>query len=187
MPIVTLSDGESCKVRQLALFELDSIGREVLGVYRYSLLLASGQIVEDTYDIRALTYMPTMPDKPASEIEPNSPEWFQLQEFDTYTAALAHEKLRIESYEGYVSDIATYILNNCLSLDDRNRIIEASDWDTVYTAAIVPHLTEEGIAATLRDTFPGFIWEYGDTRCADAISQREGENGSDSLMGVRDD
>ncbi len=187
MPIVTLSDGESCKVRRLGLFELDGIGSEVLGVYRYSLLLASGQIVEDTYDIRALTYTPTMPDKPANEIEPNSPEWFQLQEFDTYTAALAHEKLRIESYEEYVGDIATYILNNCLSPDDRNRIIEASDWDAVYTVAIVPHLTEEGIAATLRDTFQGFIWEYGSTGRADAIGKREGENGGDSFMGVGDD
>ncbi len=128
-----------------------------------------------------------MPDKAANEIEPNSPEWFQLQEFDTYTAALAHEKLRIESYEGYVSDIATYILNNCLSSDDRNRIIEASDWDMVYTAAIVPHLTEEGLSATLRDTFPGLIWEYGNTGRTDAIGQREGEDGGNSFMGVGDD
>jgi hypothetical protein len=187
MPLVILSDGLTCKVRRLGLFELDGVGRQVEGPYRYSLLLATGQVVEDTYDIRALTYTPTKPDKPASEIEQGSPEWFQLQDFDTYTAALAREKLRIESYEGYVGDIAAYILHNCLSTEDRNRIVGPEDWDAVYTAALVPHLTESGVAATLRDTFQGFIWEYGDFGRADAVSEGEGEIVGDSAVGVRDD
>lgn len=174
MPVVTLSDGQPCKVRRLGLFELDGCGREVLGPYRYSLLLATGQIVEDTYDLRALTYTPTAPDKPANEIEQGSPEWFQLQDFDTYTAALAHEKLRIESYEGFVGDVAQYILTHCLGVDDINRVVEPGDWDTIYTAAIVPQLTESGVASTLKDTFPGFIWEYGDTRRADIGREGEG-------------
>lgn len=157
MPTVTLSDNLPCKVKQLALFELDNKGREVLGPYRYSLLLATGQIVEDEYDLRALTYTPTLPDKPANEIVLNSPEWYQLQEFETYRAALAHEKLRIESYEGYVNDIALYILEHCLSLEDRGRIKESSDWQKVYLAALVPPLTEEGLAQCLRETFQGYV------------------------------
>lgn len=157
MPIVILSDNLPCKVRQLGLFELDGVGREVLGVYRYSLLLATGQIVEDEYDIRALTYTPTPPDMPANEIVQNSPEWFQLQDFETYRAALAHEKVRIESYEGYVNDIATYILGHCISEEDRNRLVEESDWQKVYLAALVPRLTEEGLAQCLRDTFQSLI------------------------------
>lgn len=157
MPVVTLNDGLSCKVRQLGLFELDGKGREVLGVYRYSLLLATGQIVDDEYDLRALDYTPTPPDKPANEIAPNSPEWFQLQDYETYRAALAHEKLRIESYEGYVEDIANYILENCVAPEDRNRLIEKEDWQKVYHAALVPQLTEEGLAQCLRDTFQGYI------------------------------
>jgi hypothetical protein len=187
MPTVILSDGQACKVRRLGLFELDNVGREVLGVYRYSLLLATGQIVEDSYDIRALTYTPTAPDKPANEIEQGSAEWFQLQEFDTYTAALAHEKLRIESYEGYASDVATYITNNCLSPDDRNRIVEPEDWDLIYIAATVPQLTMEGVANTLKYTFPGLIWEYGSVGRADAIGEGEGSILGDSTMGVGDD
>lgn len=157
MPVVTLSDGLPCKVRQLGLFELDNKGREVLGVYRYSLLLATGQIVDDEYDLRALDYTPTPPDKPANEIIPNSPEWFQLQEYETYRAALAHEKLRIESYEGYVEDIAHYVLENCIAPEDRNRIVEQEDWQKVYHAALVPQLTEEGLAQCLRDTFQGYV------------------------------
>lgn len=186
LKIVILSDGNSCKVRQLGLFELDSVGREVLGVYKYTLLLATGQIVEDEYDIRALTYTPTAPDKPANEIEQGSPEWYQLQDFDTYTAALAHEKLRVESYEGYVGDVAAYILANCLSADDRNRVVEPDDWDTVYTAAIVPQLTESGVASTLKDTFQSLIWEYGDTGRADVVGEGEGEIVGDSAVGIRD-
>lgn len=159
MPTVTLSDNLPCEVRRLALFELDNVGREVLGVYRYTLLLASGQFTDDEYDIRALDYTPTRPDIPVEQIQPNSPEWYQLQDFDTYTAALAHEKLRIESYEGYVSDIAQYILTHCLSSNDANRIITAEDWDKIQLAALVPQLTEEGVAACLRTTFPGYIWQ----------------------------
>jgi hypothetical protein len=157
MPTVTLSDNLPCEVRKLGLFELDNVGREVLGIYKYSLLLATGQVVDDEYDIRALDYTPTKPDMPIEQIQPNSPEWYQLQDFDTYTAALAHEKLRIESYEGYVSDIAQYILAHCLSPDDVKRIIAAGDWDKVQLAALVPQLTEEGVAACLRTTFPGYI------------------------------
>lgn len=154
----TLSDGLPCKVRQLGLFELDGKGREVLGVYRYSLLLATGQIVEDEYDIRALDYTPTPPDKPANEIIQNSPEWFQLQDFETYRAALAHEKLRVESYEGYLNDIAQYILENCLAEKDRRRIIEVEDWNKITQAALVPYLTEEGLRECLAQTFQGHLW-----------------------------
>lgn len=156
--MIILSDNLPCKVRQLGLFELDGKGREVLGIYRYSLLLATGQIVEDEYDIRALDYTPTPPDKPANEIAPQSSEWYQLQDFETYRAALAHEKLRIESYEGYLNDIAQYILDNCLSEEDRRRIIEVDDWNKITQAALVPYLTEEGLRECLAQTFQGHLW-----------------------------
>lgn len=185
MGIVILSDGQPCKVRRLGLFELDGVGREILGPYRYSLLLATGQIVEDTYDLRALTYTPTKPDMPVKDIKPGTPEYDQLLDFDTYTAALAHEQKRIESYEGYVNDIAQYILHNCLIPEDRNRIVEpGDDWDTVYMAVTVPQLTESGVAETLKSTFPGLIWEYGDTRRADAVSEGEGQIVGDSAVGA---
>ncbi len=182
MPIVTLSDGQPCKVRRLGLFELDGVGREVLGVFKYSLLLATGIITEDEYDLRALTYTPTKPDKPANEIEQGSPEWFQLQDYDTYLAALSWEKERIESYEGHINDVTTYILEHCLSPDDRNRIVEPEDWDAIQTAALVPQLTMEGVAACLRNTFYGLIWEYGDTgRAANVSEGKEQDGGAESV------
>lgn len=157
MPVVTLSDGKPCQVRQLGLFELDGKGREVLGVYKYQLLLATGQIVEDTYDIRALTYTPTKPETPVDQITQGLAEWQQLQDYETYVAALIHEKARTESYEGYVNDIAAYILAHCVSPDDVGRIVTVEDWNIVSAAALVPQLTEEGVAACLRDTFQGHM------------------------------
>lgn len=184
---VTLADGQPCKVRQLGLFELDGKGRDILGPYQYTLLMATGQLVTDEYDLRALDEIPQPPDKPASEIEPNTDEWEQLKEWETYQAALAHEKPRIESYEGYVNDIAGYILANCLDSADRNRVQTADDWDAVYSAALVEQLTERGISDTLRDTFPGFIWDFGDTGRADVNEGWQGEIVGAETMGARDD
>lgn len=159
---VTLSDGQPCKVRQLGLYELNGKGREVLGPYRYSLLLATGQIVEDEYDLRALDYIPAPPDKPVAEVQNGTIDWYNLQEYETYLAALAHEKARIESYHDYVQDVIDYILANCLSADDTRRIVTPEDWDVVYQAALVPELTMEVISATLRDSFRGFLWWSAD-------------------------
>lgn len=156
---VVLSGGESCRVRQLSLFELDSKAREIIGPYRYSILLATGQIVESEYDLRAVETPPIKPNKPPLEIENGSFEWYQLQEYETYVAAMAHEQKRIESYESYVNDIAEYILSHCV--EDRSLILDDDDWQQVYQAALVPMLTEEGIADTLRVTFQGHIWEPG--------------------------
>lgn len=181
---IVLSDGLPCRVRQLGLFELDGKGREILGPYRYSLLLATGQIVEDEYDIRALTYTPTPPPIPANEVIQNSPEWFQLREYETYRAALAHEKLRIESYEGYAGDIVQYILTNCVSEEDRQRIIEPDDWKKVYRAALVPQLTEEGFRRCLAETFQGYLWQEGDIRGATANSQGQGQGSGFAAVGA---
>ena len=169
MTQVTLSDGLPVEVRQLGLFELDNKGREILGPYVYTMLSATGQFIEDEYVI------PTEPDDiPQPPEKPNTPEGQeQLRAWETYQAAIAHEKKRIESYEGWVSDIAHYILENCVQPEDRNRII-ADDWKRIRLAAVVPELTESGVADTLKATFPGLVWEFGNTRRPDVISTGEG-------------
>lgn len=154
---ITLSDNQPCKVRQLGLFELDGKGREVLGPYRYTMLSATGGIIEDTYDLRALDEIPQPPDRPLEEIKQGTDEHFALLEYDTYQAALAHEKVRIESYHGYAADITGYILANCLEEADRQRVVSEDDWQAVYHAALIPELTMEVIAQTLGDVFQGFL------------------------------
>lgn len=175
--MVTLSDGQPCRVRVLGLFELNGKGREVLGVYRYSLLLATGQITEDEYDLRALDEIPRPPDKPVEEIKTGSVDWYDLKEYETYLCAVTHEKHRIESYHDYVQDITAYILTNCLSPEDRNRIVTVEDWEAIYQIVFVPELTMEVIRQCLADTFQGFLSWAGDTRRNFRYLRRRGTDG----------
>lgn len=184
---VTLSDNLPCQVRQLGLFELDGVGREIIGPYRYALFMATGQILEDEYELRAWEKPPTPPDIEPSKIEPQSYEWYMQQEFETYQAAIIHERTRMESYEGYLSDIGAYILANCISPTNRNRIVTASDYQAVYQAAIVPTLTEEVITVTLRDTFQSvFRWE-ANFRQSNYWFKRARQAVGDSVVGVGND
>lgn len=181
---VILSDNQPCPVRQLGLFELDGVGRDVPGPYRYSVLMATGQVLEAEYDLRTLTEIPKPPDKPANEIEPGSWEYIQLQEYETYVAALVHERDRVTAYEGWAGDIAGYILEHCLSEEDRRRVVEPADWRKVQEAALVPQLTQEVIERTLRDTFPGLVWQFRSPASVDSSSPRDGDSGSDTAVGA---
>lgn len=150
---ITLSDNLPCKVRVLGLYELDGKASEPLGPYRYSILTATGQILEDEYRLDTLTSVPqppkTLPD------DKSSYEWLQQQEYDTYLAAIAHESKRLESYEIYLNEVSQYILLNCLESSDQSRVITPDDWRKVQSVALVPQLTEEVIADTLSGIFQG--------------------------------
>lgn len=152
---VILSDKQTIKVRVLGLFELDAI-EPPLGPYCYSLLTATGDIIEDEYIFPPEP--PPKPDKPVEECNQGDYEYYQWQEYNTYQAAIAHERRRTEDYERYLRDINRHIVTTCLDEEDRQRLIEPSDWQKVQAAAIVPQLTEEVIADTLRNTFQGVIW-----------------------------
>lgn len=180
---VILADGQPCRVRQLGLFELDGKGRDILGPYRYTMLSAVGVFLEDEYVLPTDSAdIPVRPDKPVNELTPEEQE--ELRAYETYLAALAHEKKRIESYEGFVGDVAEYVLYNCLSPEDRNRIIEPEDWDAIYSAALVPQLTLEGLAGCLADTFPGFIQGYGDSGRDANVGGWQGQDSSIEAVGV---
>lgn len=180
---ITLSDNQPCKVRQLGLFELDGKGREVLGLYRYTMLSATGQFLEDEYVLPTdPADIPVKPDKPINELTPEEQE--ELRAFETYQAALLHEQKRVESYEGYVNDIAAYILANCLDPADRNRLQDADDWDRVHNAAVIPQLEMGGLARCLAETFPGFIQGYGYFGRDDVGGGRQGQSSSLEAVGV---
>lgn len=153
---VTLSDQKPCKVRVLGLFELSDVASEPLGPYRYSLLLATGEIVEDEYIFPKTP--PAEPGKPFDKCEPNSTEYFGWMEYNAYQAAMAHERERTRDYERYLREINRYVLEKCLEEQDQGRITTDTDWQKVQAAAIVPQLTEEVLADTLRETFQGFVW-----------------------------
>jgi hypothetical protein len=163
---VALSDGLPCPVRVLGLFELDAIGPDIPGPYRYSILTYSGQVYEAEYPL---------PDKPPGkpEIEnpePGSVEWKQIQEYETYLCALAHEETRARAVEEWLNNVAAYVLAHCLSPDDRARLVEPGDYQAVYAAALVPKLRLEDIEAALRQTFRA---EFGGMGVLEALWKLE--------------
>ncbi len=145
----TLSDGEPCSVRVLGLFELDTVGPDIPGPYRYSILTYTGQVYEAEY--RLPDTPPVPPDDPAPA--QGTPEWKQQQEYDTYQCAIAHEETRTRAIEEWLNDCAAYILERCLEPADRERLVEPEDWQAAYHAALVPRLTRADIAHALAHTF----------------------------------
>jgi len=146
---IVLSDGESCRVRCLGLFELDAVGPEIPGPYRYSILTYTGQVYEAEYP---LTDEP--PEKPdEEEPEQGSIAWRQLQDYETYLCALAHEKTRARAVEDWLDNCAGYMLAHCLDEADHERLVEPEDYEAVYSAVAVPRLRMDDIEAALAQVF----------------------------------
>jgi hypothetical protein len=136
----------------LGLFELDTVGPDIPGPYRYSILTYSGQVFEAEY------HMPDAPpEKPIlSEAEgpaQGTPEWKAQQEYDTWLCAVAHEDTRTRAIEEWLNNCAAYIVQNCLEPADRERLVEPEDYQAVYHAALVPKLTRDDVARALSQTF----------------------------------
>jgi hypothetical protein len=170
---VALSDGLPCPVRVLGLFELDAIGPDIPGPYRYSILTYSGQVYEAEYPLPERP-----PEKPAlSEAEgpegepaPGTVEWKQQQEYDTYLCAVAHEETRAQAVEAWLNNVAAYVLARCLDEPDRARLVEPEDYQSVYAAALVPRLRMEDIETALRQTFRA---EFGGMGVLEALWKLE--------------
>lgn len=150
---VVLSDGQPCSVRRLGIFELDPIGTDLVGPFRYKFTLANGQEVEEEYDISRISTPPAHPGVPENEIVERSPQWWALLEWQTYKAAVEHERKRLESVTNYVTEVSGYIASSCLSPEDRNRIVDLEDWKLVYDVALVPQLTPDILAETFKKNF----------------------------------
>jgi hypothetical protein len=155
---VTLSDGKPCKVRRLSVFGLDGVGPEIPGPFRYSYEIGAGgphaQTVEDSYDTSARSTPPKHPGIPKNEIEPESPEWWDLLEFETYKAAVAYEVIvRLPAAIEHVRHVSAHIAEHCLDPVDKDRVETADDWKKVYRAAVVPQVSKELIAKIFKEHF----------------------------------
>lgn len=166
--LITLSDGKPCQIRRLGLFDLDGVGPELSGPFRYMFKLASGQEAWDEYDLSRIKTPPAPVVVPESEVSPGTPLWHQLHEWQVWKAAIVHDRERYEKAAAYVKEVSNYLITNCVSEADRSRFVEAEDWRLLYEAALVPRLTEELLADCLRRTYKaGFedkeIFEAMDT------------------------
>jgi hypothetical protein len=134
-------------VRALGLFELDAVGPVIPGPYRYSILTFTGQVYEAEYPLP--DEPPEKPDDP--EPEQGSIDWRNLQDYETYLCAVAHEETRAQAVEDWLNNCAAYILEHCI--DDPARLVEPEDYEAVYAAATVPKIRFEDIEAVLAQTF----------------------------------
>jgi len=173
VPTVTLSDGGSCEVRQLGLYELDKIeGPAISGPFVHKQDVA-GISYDAEFDIFAFDEPPKKPEIPEHEAPEKSHAWHDWRVYWLYQAGIEHERKRLEETAAYLDRIALYILEECITPEDQRRIIDSSDWKIVYTAALIDQLTREKLVATLRL----FKAEYSDKEIFDALQEAEGGPG----------
>jgi hypothetical protein len=179
MPTVLLSDGDPCEVRTLGIFELDSIKRDFLGPFTFTIKVLGGGEKEAELDISKYEELgrpiPTPPDIPEHELKENTEQWYQFRDWQLYQSALHHGALRLESISVYCDSVADYILQNCVSVIDGRRIVTDEDWKVVYTAAMVPQITEPMIIQILRDTYQA---TFNDQDIFDALDKAQGGSGA---------
>lgn len=179
MPEVTLSDGGSCEVRTLGIFELDRIQREFLGPFTFEMTILGGSKKEVEYDISKYEELdrpiPEKPKTPQEELVLETEEWYQFRDWQLYQAALNHNRQRLESIAAYCDDVAAYIITHCVSPEDSIRIVTAWDWERVYKIALIPPITEKMIIQTLRDSFQA---SFDEQEIFDALDKTKGGSGA---------
>ena len=177
---VILSDGKPCSVRRLGVFDLDGVGPELPGPFRYTYELSNGQLVEDTYDVSARSKPPEHPGVPENEIVERGPQWHALLEYETYKAGIAYEyNVRLPQTVHYVREMSAFIVDTCLTEDDVSRIVTEDDYALVYEAAVVPQVTMELLAGSFKHTFSA---SYDEKEITDAIrGLSEGKGKLDTL------
>jgi len=144
----TLSNGSVVSVRQLGLFELDSVPRNIPDNYTYTVNFASGRDYKVEFD---MSVEREKPDMPLDDVKKGTKEYYDWQEFLRYREAIAHQKKQVEAYADYLDRVAKYIAETCL--EDGVDVVTRDDWDKVYHAALNPLVTMEEISAALRDSF----------------------------------
>lgn len=179
MPTVLLSDGEPCEVRTLGIFELDTVKREFLGPFTFTMKILGGAEKEAEYDISKYEELgrpiPTPPDIPEHELKEDTQEWYQFRDAQLYQAALLHGVLRLEAISIYCDQVVDYILARCISYEDLLRIVTDEDWKKVYIAGMVPQISEAMIMQILRDTYQA---KFNDQEIFDALDKAQGGSGA---------
>ena len=152
---VTLSDGGECHVRQLGMFDLDDVRLDLIGPYVYEVQTVNGKTYLVEYDGSRWDDPPKEPARPHDQIKQGDEDWPDMVEYLRYQSWLVHEKKRRGLMQEYFMACVRYILDNCISAEDRKRLVKPEDWAKVHAAALVPELTLEVLAETLQATFQG--------------------------------
>lgn len=164
------SDNDPISVKKLGLYELDNVTPPAIsGPFTYRREIA-GNVLDIEYDMSRYQEPPIPPDVPEHEVKEGSEAWYDWREYHFYHAALLHERKRLDATAEYLDRIAHYVLENCVKPEDRYRIVTEEDWRSVYSAALVPQVTQELLEETLRS----FKAEYGGKEIFAALATTEG-------------
>lgn len=172
---VVLSDGKECHVETLGYFELDNIPLPNIGVFTYEMKMITGDMRQAEFDISQYEELPKKPDIPEYEVVEDTRSWYEWRTYQLVQAALLHGRLRIESAHDYCEQINRYILSNCIAPEDIKRIKTLEDWVKIRRAALIPPLTRDRLADTLRTTFNA---TYNDNEIFDAMDDTSGGLGA---------
>ncbi len=154
---MTLSDGLPIEVRRLQFLELeDQVPNEDPGLYIHTYVV-NGYPQEVGYGLEDYAEIPERPAQPLHEAEVGSYLEAQWEQYNLYRAVLTHERKRADLRDKYLIDCAKYILETCISPEDRMRILTTEDYQMVYNAALCPEVTEGDIVAVLAQTFQGNV------------------------------
>ena len=159
---IILSDGQPCTVRVLGLFELDEAAPDKApGPFYEKMTGVEGKTVSRLYVPPEIP--PEEPKQPRSEAEEGVQLYEEWLEYDLYQEYIEHRRKEAEFINDYAQDAKSLILSRCLSQEDRQRIVDEEDWRKIHGAALSSQLTEEDIAAALRNNFPGEVFGPGDS------------------------
>jgi len=149
---ITLSDKRPCVVRRLGIFELDTIKPPDTRPFVYTEKLGGNEITRP-FDVAAWDKPPAMPTPEQMAAAPGTVPYYHYFEWQLYWAATYKAKQNKEDVKRYCKDVANYILDTCISLEDKERIVTADDFRLVWSAALVPQLNLEDLAMSLEYTF----------------------------------
>lgn len=159
---IILSDGQPCTVRVLGLFELDEAAPDnAPGPFYEKMTGVEGKTVSRLYVPPDIP--PEEPKQSRAEAEEGTRLFEEWLDYDLYQEYLSHRKKEADYINTYAQDAKSVILERCLAQEDRQRIVDEVDWRKIHSAALSSQLTEEDIAAALRNNFPGEILGPGDS------------------------
>jgi len=185
---VSISDGGAVAVRPLFLYEDDIVPFDDPGefVFQYVLDIQSGQIKPVIHTLADFQEIPVKPAR-AREAYKEGSEGFDLwAQWTLFQAIVTHETERIKASEEHAHNVIRYILTNCLSEEDRRRIVTVEDLQAVLAVALVTEIAIEEVEGALASTFQGILEWAAFIASTTRLAERQGGSVIYSSMGSPD-
>ena len=168
----TLSNGSEVQVKRLGLFEIEqNIPKPNLEPYHIE-----GDINGKKYrQLYVLDYERPKPNTPFDECEKGTAAYWDWIEWHNWQDGLAYLANQADELTRHFEQVEQYIIDNCLSDDDRNLLETWQDFDKIYQIAI-PDIPDIEYLEQLAETV--FQAKWGEVAAFEAYNSLEGSEGS---------